>query len=136
MNPGLDRLYPGDCRAAWPLAKQLLAEEGPRLAAKGLLQEVSQLVGLAAQLARRMTEPNRVCAACGARPDGGCCSLAIADEADALLLLLNLLAGIKLDGVAKSPIYCVAGRFGSFGIPSVWPHSPNTPRALYVGPFA
>ena len=40
------------------------------------------------------------------------------------------------DGVAKRPIYCGAWRFGSFGIPSVWPHSPNTPRALYIGPFA
>ena len=97
MNPGLDRLYPGDCQAAWPLAQQLMAEEGPRLASTGLLQEVSRLVSLAEELESRMSEPNRVCAACGARPDGGCCSQAIADEADAILLLLNLIAGLKLD---------------------------------------
>ena len=30
---------------------------------------------------------------------------------------------IKVDGVAKSPIYCVVAHFCSFSIPYVWLHS-------------
>ncbi len=91
----LDDLYFGalDDRAA--VARRLYREHGPRLAAEVLgAARLARLDALAASLQQRMRDLDldARCARCGA-DDGGCCSERMAGEADAALLLLNLLLG-------------------------------------------
>ena len=47
-----------------------------------------------------------LCTACASRPDGGCCSAYMADNVDAVLLLINLLLGGEVRPVGTDPAGC------------------------------
>ena len=47
-----------------------------------------------------------LCTACASRPDGGCCSAYMADNVDAVLLLINLLLGGDVRPVGTDPAGC------------------------------
>ena len=44
----------------------------------------------------RAMDLGRLCTACAARPDGGCCSALMADNTDAIQILINLLVGVEV----------------------------------------
>lgn len=47
-----------------------------------------------------------LCTACASRPNGGCCSALMADNVDAVLLLMNLLLGCDVHPVGTDPASC------------------------------
>ena len=54
----------------------------------------------------RSLDFNTLCTACASRPDGGCCSAYMADNVDAVLLLINLLLGGDVRPVGTDPAGC------------------------------
>ena len=48
----------------------------------------------------------KMCSACSAENRGGCCSRAIAEETDAIQMLMNMLAGINIDIVCGNESEC------------------------------
>ncbi|MCL2789249.1 MAG: hypothetical protein FWD79_01250 [Desulfobulbus sp.] len=92
-------LYEGRPAEKLASAAALHAELAP------YLQDLPQLTGELGQLrldcvalARQMTgmDLGRLCGRCAARPDGGCCSAFMADNTDALQILINLLLGVSV----------------------------------------
>lgn len=47
-----------------------------------------------------------LCAECGGRPAGGCCSAKMANEADSMLLLINLSAGFEVSRMRDDDFEC------------------------------
>ena len=95
----IESLYFGDVSSKMENARRLHREFGGRLRADREIQEgLNRLV----LLERKVTEAMRsmgmveLCAECGARPAGGCCSAKMANETDAMLLLINLSAGFEV----------------------------------------
>jgi hypothetical protein len=68
----------------------------------------------AERLAREMTAlgMGESCAACAVKNPGGCCSLEMAGETDALQLLMNLLAGVEIDMAKNGTTCCYLGPSG------------------------
>ena len=92
----LNALYFDTVAAKVELAHQLYRQHGARLAADATV--AGHLVTLArrsAWLAEQMRAMGlgTLCSSCAARADGGCCSAFMANETDAVLLLINLLEG-------------------------------------------
>jgi len=102
--------YCGDGAVKLEKARQLLEIYG-----KGLLQQeeildqlrsVREKVGL---LNAHMTAMNmgKTCTRCAATPKGGCCSVYMGNENnDALLLLMNILAGVDVRPVCDNGVEC------------------------------
>lgn len=95
----IESLYFGDVSFKIENARRLHREFGDRLRTDREIQEgLSRLV----RLERKVTEAMRsmgmfeLCAECGARPTGGCCSAKMANETDSMLLLINLSAGFEV----------------------------------------
>lgn len=63
-----------------------------------------QAEALAAHM--RSLDFGALCTACASRPDGGCCSAYMADNVDAVLLLINLLLGCDVRPVGTDPAGC------------------------------
>jgi hypothetical protein len=91
-------LYGSDCQTKLDLANGLYQNLGERLKTEPIRQSLTLLKGMAQELADQMITMGlgRVCSVCAAKPNGGCCSRAIADENDTIQLLMNLLAGIPV----------------------------------------
>lgn len=49
----------------------------------------------------------RFCTACGARPEGGCCSAEMANETDAILILMNMLLGQEVARQREDGLECM-----------------------------
>ena len=47
-----------------------------------------------------------LCGRCSTKPGGGCCSIFMAGETDSIQLLINLLAGIKVQKVRDDGVEC------------------------------
>ena len=77
-------------------------EDAPLAAALDELRE--QAEALAAHM--RSLDFATLCTACASRPDGGCCSAYMADNVDAVLLLINLLLGSDVRPVGTDPANC------------------------------
>ena len=77
-------------------------EDAPLATALAELRE--QADALAAHM--RSLDFGTLCAACASRPDGGCCSAYMADNVDAVLLLINLLLGGDVRPVGTDPAGC------------------------------
>lgn len=95
-------VYWGDCKTKIEVAKGLQAALGAKIAKiydEQLTLGLARLTSLALELAGQMKRLDFgvVCSACAAKPGGGCCSQVMADETDALQLLMNLLAGVAVD---------------------------------------
>lgn len=98
--PSTQALYHSDFNTKLILAHQLHQQDGEALHAlplirQGLATMERQVQLLAEQMASLDLGP--LCSRCALKSGGGCCSLYMADENDAVLLLINLLAGCRLD---------------------------------------
>jgi hypothetical protein len=95
----LESLYFGDVSSKLEHAHRLHREFGARFRAD---REIQKSLEHLVQLGKRVSEAMRsmgmleLCAECGAQPTGGCCSARMANETDAMLLLINLSAGFEV----------------------------------------
>ena len=73
-----------------------------------LAAALDELRGQAEALAAHMRSLDfgTLCSACASRTDGGCCSAYMADNVDAVLLLINLLLGGDVRPVGTDPANC------------------------------
>lgn len=98
--PSLCDLYQSSFRIKLLTAKKLYQENGNSLRADVLVcQGLAALELKAQELQEQMAALKLapLCISCSVKPGGGCCSLFMADENDAVLLLINLLAGLTID---------------------------------------
>jgi len=102
--------YCGDGADKLQQAKKLLQAYGDKLSQDTKIKEQLALVrGAVLLLDSHMTamDMGKTCSACAARPDGGCCSAYMGHENnDALLLLMNILAGVDVRIVREDEIEC------------------------------
>lgn len=75
---------------------------------KDFAKEVVVLKLASEDLALHMTALNlsALCGGCAEKPGGGCCSLFMAGETDAIQLLLNMVAGIDVKRVRENGLEC------------------------------
>jgi len=112
MHPHtLDALYSTSLPERLLLARRLFAAHGERLLGLAILQRHLQAIHfLQKEVSRCMAESGmpehcRSCAMTSAT--GGCCSRFMADENDAVLLLLNLLSGCPVEVQRDDGIECL-----------------------------
>jgi len=102
-------LYNGSVVEKLQIARKLLHQHGELLKnSDGLGEVLDRMRLLAAQLQDHMTamDMGRLCVRCAARAGGGCCSLYMAGETDAVQLLLNMLAGVTVEPVRDDGVEC------------------------------
>ena len=90
-------------------ARQLYEQTGQKLLAEPEMQErLQELILLSRALQLRMGSMCMfsLCRACAAKPGGGCCSAYMANETDALLLLLNMLLGVEVASQRDDAVEC------------------------------
>ncbi len=98
----LDRIYQGSVASRLQFARQLHGEWGRQLTSvHDFFCTFLEMKERAEALARHMREMDmgRLCVRCSTSESGGCCSLYMAGETDAVQLLLNMLAGVTVDFV-------------------------------------
>lgn len=109
-TPLLDRVYTTDVDERLEFAKVLYTELQPLLADDTTFsQKLDTLRQAAREVNQQMAgmEFSILCPDCAADPRrGGCCSLYMAGETDALQLLLNMLAGITVEQVRDDGREC------------------------------
>lgn len=95
----MKELYWYDCMQSLTLARDLYARSGELLGDDDTMQGITRITDLGQELAQQMTgmDFGKVCTVCAAKPNGGCCSRFMANENDAIQLLMNLLAGVKVE---------------------------------------
>jgi len=94
------RFYEGSVEDKLRLARSINALYGATLQRlPGVPELLERLIVLAEQLGNRMRNMNMdsLCAVCGGEDRGGCCSIEMADNSDALLLTMNLLLGCVVE---------------------------------------
>jgi hypothetical protein len=105
----VDGLYFGELAQKLALARALHASHGRRLlcdpAIDAALRRLREAARAIEALMAALGLP-ALCATCGARPGGGCCSAMMADEADAPLLLTNLLLGCEALPLRDDGVEC------------------------------
>lgn len=98
MN-SVESLYFGDVPSKIENAHRLYRELGDRIRGHREIQEsLVRLIELEGKLAEAMRGMGlfELCAECGGRPTGGCCSARMANETDSMLLLINLSTGCEV----------------------------------------
>jgi len=107
----LDALYGTSLPERLLLAQRLFAAHGKRLLALAVMQRhLETLHLLQKEVSRCMAESAmpEYCRSCAtASFSGGCCSRAMAEENDAVLLLLNLLSGCTVEVQRDDGIECL-----------------------------
>ncbi|MEW6218460.1 MAG: hypothetical protein AB1634_02875 [Thermodesulfobacteriota bacterium] len=88
--PLADKLRQAEALLPWARAEWAAAGSG----LAGLAELADHLTALA-QVMTDLGLPG-LCAACGSRPGGGCCSAEMGEAADVILLLLNRLLGAEI----------------------------------------
>jgi len=91
-------LYFGDVSFKIESAHRLHRELGARLRADEQIRtNLDRLIHLEQEVGEAMRSMGmyELCAECGSQPPGGCCSAMMAGETDAMLLLINLCAGLE-----------------------------------------
>ncbi len=109
------RIYSGSLRRRLEFSRSLHAVLGPQLIPdKFFTQTFDDLRQAADKLAGYMATlgMGRRCAACSADNPGGCCSLEMAEETDAIQILLNLHAGVEVEIADNGPACCFLGKKG------------------------
>ena len=94
--PPIHRLFHSDFKTKLRTAHQLHQQNGEALLALPLVRQgLATLEHQAQLLQEQMASLNlaSLCSNCALKSGGGCCSLYMTDENDAVLLLINLLAG-------------------------------------------
>ncbi len=106
----IDCCYRGDGAAKLEMARELAGRYGNGLLReKIVVEKLTVLRRLAASLDAHMAamDMGRTCSSCAARVDGGCCSFYMGNENnDALLLLMNILAGVEPSLVCGNRVEC------------------------------
>ena len=104
----LERLYSGTPADKLASARRLHAVFAARPEETALAAALAELRKHAEALAAHMRRLDfgALCTACASRPDGGCCSAYMADNVDAVLLLINLLLGGEVRPVGTDPAGC------------------------------
>ena len=104
----LERLYSGTPADKLAAARRLHAVFAARPEDAQLAAAMDELRKHAEALAAHMRRLDfgALCTACASRPDGGCCSAYMADNVDAVLLLINLLLGGEVRPVGTDPAGC------------------------------
>lgn len=101
--------YSGTAAGKLAVAQQLYTRHAARLITLPLFQEeLARLQHHAQALGSHMQSMHlgQICSHCAAHANGGCCSAVMADNTDALLLLINLLLGIKVTGRTVEDASC------------------------------
>lgn len=91
-----DQFYFSPVATKIALAHALYGQHGKSLLADiTISSQLAGLTALSAALAQKMAALNlgEFCSKCAGRTGGGCCSAFMANETDAILLLINLLQG-------------------------------------------
>lgn len=101
--------YSGTAATKLAIARALHQRLGARLAAdpdirEGLAQLRHQAQALEVQMAAMAL--GRLCSRCASRPGGGCCSAAMADNTDSIMLLTNLLLGVAIERQQQETADC------------------------------
>jgi hypothetical protein len=94
----VELLYFGDVSSKIESAHRLHREFGSRLRADGRIRtNLDRLIHLDQEVSEAMRSMGmlELCADCGSQPPVGCCSAVMANETDAMLLLINLSAGLE-----------------------------------------
>lgn len=106
----IDTCYCGDGAEKLAKARKLAHKYGDRLLRDPeITRQFSVLQEQLAVLESHMTamEMGKSCSLCAAREDGGCCSVYMGNENnDALLLLMNILAGVDVALVCDNGVEC------------------------------
>lgn len=91
--------YWNDCKKKVIIAKNIYRTLGSDLFTDQICQSLLQMKVLEKDLAEQMKLVNfaQFCRQCAAKEGGGCCSVFMADENEALQLLMNLMAGVAVD---------------------------------------
>jgi hypothetical protein len=90
--------YSGTVTAKLTAANELLGSQATRFASPAIQKGLEGLRQQAFVLEQHMQamELGRLCSLCASQPGGGCCSAYMADNTDSILMLINLLLGIKV----------------------------------------
>ncbi len=111
----LQDFYGGSIGDRLGVAQILYAHLSPELGGgEAFAPMLAQAVILEKELARTMAalDLGGLCAACGAKDGGGCCSSFMAGENDAIQLLVNLLAGVAVTALREDAECCFLGARG------------------------
>lgn len=104
-----ESLYFGDLSYKLQNAHRLHREFGARLAAdREIREQLTKLLRLREEVAEAMRCMGlpELCAECGSRTAGGCCSAMMANESDSMLLLINLSAGFEVSPKRDDDFEC------------------------------
>ncbi len=111
----LQDFYGGSIQARLAAAQRLYADLASELAAhEAFTRMLAQAVILEKELAQTMADLDlgALCAVCGAKAEGGCCSSFMAGENDVVQLLINLLAGVGVRILREDAECCFLGERG------------------------
>ena len=111
----LQDFYGGSIHARLAVAQRLYADLAPELAANAaFVRMLAKAEALEKELSRTMAalDLGALCAVCGVKPGGGCCSSFMAGENDVLQLLINLLAGVPVAALREDAECCFLGARG------------------------
>jgi len=111
----LQDFYGGSIGARLSVAQSLYLELASELAVHETFPRMlAQAVVLEKELARTMAglDLGALCAVCGTKAGGGCCSSFMAGENDVVQLLLNLLAGAPVAALREDDECCFLGKRG------------------------
>jgi len=106
----LDAFYNGSVAARLAASQRLHQLLAARLKQDDhFSRELVQLIEYAGKVSQQMAAMHygSLCINCSSQPTGGCCSLYMAGETDALQMLLNLLAGIDVRPVCLDGEECL-----------------------------
>lgn len=105
----LAKVYGGTLLTRLHFGKAIHAQLGRQIMKDGAFaRSFDALLADAGLLTRRMgiMAMGARCAACSAENRGGCCSRAIADETDAVQMVMNMLAGVDVDILSDNGREC------------------------------
>jgi hypothetical protein len=105
----IDELFYGSVRQKRDNAHKMFTDMGFVLANLPKIKEkLTEITILSADLNQQMAAMTMftLCAACGQKKGGGCCSAFMAGETDAILLLINLLLGVEVKSQRDDAFEC------------------------------
>ena len=105
----LQQLFDGPVKSRQHLAEELYQKHGAFLLLdEGLRADIELMKEYAHLLSAHMTKigMGESCSRCAAGTGGGCCSLYMAGETDAIQMLMNMLAGITVLQVRNDGVEC------------------------------
>jgi len=111
----LQDFYGGSIRARLAVSQGLYPDLALELAANVVFTRLlAQALILEKELAKTMgaLDLGALCAVCGAKAGGGCCSSFMAGENDVVQLLINLLAGVPVAVLREDAECCFLGERG------------------------